>query len=340
MRISTRIALITIAILLIAAVSGAAFNYFSVRHYRKTYPVPGHMYSVDGRKMHLYCIGMGSPTLILESAMGDDFLVWARVQPELARVTRVCSYDRAGLGWSEGRPGRRDANTIANQLHELLVQAAISDRLILVGHSLGGLVIRAYAAQFPEELVGLVLVDSSTPEQAVRLPYFSILFQRSLVELKWTYWKTLFGVPRVLGKCGQPASGYEAYSGLIKADDCIPLGVATVRREGEGFLESLKEVEHTGPFPNLEILIFSEDPDIGFEEFPANVRSSARASWNAMQEGLKQLSPRSHRFIAKGSSHYIQADRPELLNKEIPRLILQTRTAAAGSSDYGSTVTE
>jgi pimeloyl-ACP methyl ester carboxylesterase len=170
MRISTRIALITIAILLIAAVSGAAFNYFAVRHYRKTYPVPGQMYSVDGRKMHLYCMGTGSPTLVLEAGRGDDFLVWARVQSELARVTRDCSYDRSGLGWSEYRTGQRDANTIPNQLHELLLQAAISDRLILVGHSLGGLIIRSYAARFPEQAVGLVLVDSSTPDQAVQLP--------------------------------------------------------------------------------------------------------------------------------------------------------------------------
>jgi pimeloyl-ACP methyl ester carboxylesterase len=342
LRGTVRLALITVAILVIAAVSGAAFNYFTVRHYRSLYPAPGQTYRVDGYKMHLYCIGSGTPTIVLDSGLGDDFLIWGRVQPDLARVTRVCSYDRAGLGWSENRPGLRDSNTIADQLHMLLQQAGISEPTVLMGHSLGGLNVRAYASRFPQEIVGLVLVDSSVPEQLAQLSRSVLEFHSHFyrVELKWMQWKTAFGIQRVFGRCGQTPAGYEAYSGLIKADDCIPFELATIKREFDSFERSCGEVEHTGPFPSLPILIFSEDPNNQQPDNPANISADFSLSWNSLQESLKRLSPRSRRVIAKGSSHYIQSERPELLIKEVTQLILQIRGTASQPSNYGSTVTE
>jgi pimeloyl-ACP methyl ester carboxylesterase len=342
LRVTVRLTLITVAILVIAAVSGAAFNYFAVRHYRSLYPAPGQTYRVDGYKMHLYCIGSGAPTIVLDSALGDDFLSWGRVQPDLARVTRVCSYDRAGLGWSENRPGLRDSNTIADQLHMLLQQAGISEPTVLMGHSLGGLNVRAYASRFPQEIVGLVLVDSSVPEQLAQLPRSVLESQRHFyrVELTWMQWKTALGIQRLLGRCGQTPAGYEAYSGLIKADDCIPLEIATVQREGVAFERSCKEVEDTGPFRSLPILIFSQDPNNQDPDIPANIRADFSSPWNSLQESLKKLSPLSRRVIAKGSSHYIQTYRPDLLNKEVTQLILQIRGTASQPANYGSTVTE
>ena len=102
-------------------------------------PVPGKFYSVEGRRMHLYCSGTGSPAIVIEAGLGSDWLGWQGVQPQLAQLKRVCTYDRAGEGWSEPRPGPRDAETIARQLHALLDQADVPRPLVLIGHSAGGL---------------------------------------------------------------------------------------------------------------------------------------------------------------------------------------------------------
>jgi hypothetical protein len=124
-------------------------------------PVPGNFYSVNGRQMHIYCSGAGSPTVVIETGASASWLGWQGVQPQLAQVTRVCTYDRAGHGWSEPRPGPRDAETTVRELHGLLDQAGVQRPLVLAGHSLGGLLVREYAREFPAEVVGAVLIDSS-----------------------------------------------------------------------------------------------------------------------------------------------------------------------------------
>src|SRR5215469_13226576 len=113
---------------------GAMWNYLAVRRDRAAYPPPGRIYDVNGYAMHLYCTGTGSPTLVLESGHGEDFTVWGKVQPSLSRVTRTCSYDRAGFGWSAAQPGERDADHIADQLHALLMKAGITTPVVLEGH--------------------------------------------------------------------------------------------------------------------------------------------------------------------------------------------------------------
>src|ERR1017187_1952005 len=342
LRITVRLTLMAAAIVLIAPVSAAAFNYFAIRQYRAIYSVPGRMYSVGGYKTHLYCIGSGTPTIVLESGLGDDFLIWGRVQPELAKATRVCSYDRSGLGWSEVRPGPRDSNTVSEQLHALLVQAGISGPFLLMGHSLGGLHIRAYASRYPMEIVGLVLVDSSSPEQLTRFPRSVVEFQRHFynIELNRLKWKTALGLRRVLGRCGETPPGYEAYATFFKADDCIPSLITAAQREFDVFQLSCREAAQTGPFPNLPILIFSEDPNHRDQDIPANILNEMSPVWNSLQEELKNLSARSRRIVVKGTSHYIQAQRPELLNKEVTNFVLQIRGETPHSSEYGSTIIE
>src|SRR5512140_147810 len=100
-----------LAVLLLAGLS--LFNLAMVAILRSQHPPLGKLYTVEGRAMHLYCIGAGSPTIVLEAGGGDDLLYWQTVQPGLAKITRVCSYDRAGLGWSEPQSGLRDAQSIA-----------------------------------------------------------------------------------------------------------------------------------------------------------------------------------------------------------------------------------
>ena len=132
---------------------------------------PGNaMVDIGGYKLHLSCTGRGSPTVLLESGNGPTSSAWAWVQPEIARTTRVCSYDRAGTGRSEESPNPRDAEHIAQELHGLVDAAHIERPLVLVGHSYGGLYVRQYAAMYPADVAGMVLVDSAHPDQWSRVP--------------------------------------------------------------------------------------------------------------------------------------------------------------------------
>jgi pimeloyl-ACP methyl ester carboxylesterase len=125
------------------------------------YPPPGQMVDVGGYQMHIYCVGEGSPTLILESGAGGTSATYAALQGQLQEDTRVCTYDRAGMGWSESGPEARTVWQIALELHALLQNADIEPPYVLGGLSLGGLYVRAFAAEYPDETAGLVLLDTT-----------------------------------------------------------------------------------------------------------------------------------------------------------------------------------
>src|SRR5215211_6575363 len=154
----------TIAGLLALAVIGAIYQAVATEIDQRTYSPPGEMVEVNGHRMHINCVGEGSPTVILEAANLGISAHWIRVQQQLARTTRVCAYDRAGLGWSERGPEPRDVSQISSELHTLLTGAGTEGPYVLVGHSYGGLYARMYAARYPNQVAGVVLVDSSHPE--------------------------------------------------------------------------------------------------------------------------------------------------------------------------------
>ncbi len=129
---------------------------------------PGLQYKVHSDFLYLRCAGDGSPTVLLEAGLGGDHRDWSLVQPEIARTTRVCSYDRSGLGFSQLAPKRRSAREKANDLRALLAAAGIEGPYVLVGHSYGGMLARVYAAAEASDVVGLVLLDSSHPDQGSR----------------------------------------------------------------------------------------------------------------------------------------------------------------------------
>ncbi len=150
------------------AVIGVIYQAFGTQIYRRVYPPPGELVDVGGYTLHINCVGEGSPTVILESGSGANSTAWANIQPEVADTTRVCAYDRAGSGWSEPGSGPGDPQQIAEELHTLLGNAEIDGPYVLVGHSFGGLYVSMYADLYPEEVAGMVLVDSSHPEQSAR----------------------------------------------------------------------------------------------------------------------------------------------------------------------------
>ena len=134
------------------------------------YPPPGQMVDVGGYRLHINCQGEGRPTVVMEAAHSELSLSWDLVQQEVARFTRVCTYDRAGLGWSERSPKPRTASNIVEELHTLLTQAGVELPYVLVGHSIGGLFARLYAHEHRDQVVGMVLVDARHEEQDLRFP--------------------------------------------------------------------------------------------------------------------------------------------------------------------------
>jgi pimeloyl-ACP methyl ester carboxylesterase len=158
-----------IAALGIAAVGG---GYETVRESldAKAYPMPGQLTDVGGHRLHLHCTGSGSPTVVLEPGHGGASSDLAWIAPAVARDSRVCVYDRAGRGWSDAAEGPQDGAHIAADLHTLLDRAHVPGPYVLAGHSFGGLYILSFAAQFPDQVAGMVLLDSTAPKTGPALP--------------------------------------------------------------------------------------------------------------------------------------------------------------------------
>jgi pimeloyl-ACP methyl ester carboxylesterase len=140
---------------------------------QREFVMPGTSYDVGGYRLHLNCAGTGSPTVVLENGLGETSPVWDRITSAAGRTTRVCAYDRAGQGWSGDAPTPQDGLQIAADLHTLLDRAHESGPYVLVGHSTGGAYALTYAARYPAEVAGMVLLDSASPYQFTALPDYA-----------------------------------------------------------------------------------------------------------------------------------------------------------------------
>jgi pimeloyl-ACP methyl ester carboxylesterase len=154
------------------ALAGAAFQAGATTRDRRTYPPPGRLVDVGGYRLHLHTTGepQGRPTVLLDAGIASCSAHWAWVQGALTPSLRVVAYDRAGLGWSDPGPRPRDAHQSAAELHTALVRAGIGGPYVVAGHSYGGLVVRAFTDRYPDDVVGMVLVDASHPDQWTRIP--------------------------------------------------------------------------------------------------------------------------------------------------------------------------
>jgi pimeloyl-ACP methyl ester carboxylesterase len=151
-----------LALLAVASVGGGVetvLEAYDASHY----PMAGQLIDVDGHRMHLRCTGTGSPTVVLEPGAGDMASTMAWIAPAVARDTRVCVYDRPGRGWSDPVDTPQDGTRVADDLHTLLHNAHVPGPYVLAGHSFGGLYVLAYAAHYPADVAGMVLIDSTAP---------------------------------------------------------------------------------------------------------------------------------------------------------------------------------
>src|SRR5215218_2700884 len=152
-----------LAVLMVASIGG---GYETVRESldARAYPMPGQLVDVGGHRLHLHCTGSGSPAVVLEPGQGGASSDLGWIAPAVARGSTVCVYDRAGRGWSDAADGPQDATQIAADLHTLLERAQVPGPYVLAGHSFGGLYILSFAAQFPDQVAGMVLLDSTAPK--------------------------------------------------------------------------------------------------------------------------------------------------------------------------------
>ena len=167
-----------VSVVLLLAIAGTVYQTAASEADKRNFPPPGNLIDVGGFKMHIYCTGEGSPTIILDHVGGGSSVDWALIQPKLAEHTRVCAYDRTGYGWSEYNPAPRTLDQQVNELHTLLVNANEKGPYILVGHSYGARVARVYTAKYPQDVVGMALMDPGVLYDDPRYP------QETLSELE------------------------------------------------------------------------------------------------------------------------------------------------------------
>ena len=153
-----------VGFIVVVIFAGCAYQTISEWNDARAFPPPGQLIDVGGHKLHLYCIGEGAPTVILDAAFPAQVSNWVWVQPQIAKTTRVCAYDRAGHGWSDLGAEPRDAKQHARELKTLLEKANVPGPFVLVGHSLGGLYVREFADMFPEQVAGMVLLEGTHPD--------------------------------------------------------------------------------------------------------------------------------------------------------------------------------
>ena len=289
----------------------------------KKYPAPGQLVDVGGYKMHINCTGQGSPTVILEAGMGNYSLFWANVQPEVARFTRVCSYDRAGYGWSELGSHPRTANVEMEELHTLLVNANVQGPYVLVGHSLGGMLVRVYAHNYPDEVVGMVLVDSFHEERPARLPeltklnqdyagqfhLFSVLSSTGMMAL----------VPQTIPNPGLPVEAYAQYQAITATTGFFEMSLAEMKAIEESSAE-VRALKITS-FGNLPLIVLSAGR---WDAIPLLSDSENQNIWKELQveqSELAALSSDSKQVTAEQSSHFIQLDQPYLVIDAIREIV-------------------
>jgi pimeloyl-ACP methyl ester carboxylesterase len=311
--------------MLFFAVVGMIYeNIFEARD-RRFNPMTGRLFDVGGFRMHLDCTGEGSPMVILESGLGDTYASWRKVQPQIAKFVRVCSYDRAGLGYSDSRSLPRTSKVIAGELHALLQAAGIAPPYILVGHSMGGFDVRLYASLYRNEVAGMVLVDASHPDQENRFPPELKNMEGSWVrEAEFLKYTMPFGIPRLLGLCDEDP--------VQRAAECNFHTAAESVAELKSFPESAAQTAASGSLGDLPLVVLSHDPDKPSSDLPADVATPVNDAWEKMQKELSQLSTRGTQVVAKNSSHYIQTDRPDVVIDAVRGVLDQVRAASASAA--------
>jgi pimeloyl-ACP methyl ester carboxylesterase len=295
--------LLGLVITLVAlAAMGAIYQAVATAIDQHTYPPPGQLVDVGGYRLHITCVGAGSPTVILLHGNGGTSQDWYGVQPTIATTTRVCAYDRAGMGWSDADPGPRDAQQIMHELHTLLTNAGIAGPYVLVGHSFGGLYTRVYADQYPDEVAGMVLVDAAHPDMWARTPGGQDIYTSAVQMGGILAALAPFGITRLQANTthlpanyDMPPERYAEYQALRSSTRAWNGALAELRATPTT-MDQVRDTRSLGAMP-LVVLTARGDHTQGGQQ------AVVEQLHVALQNELAALSTNSTHRIVEGSDH-------------------------------------
>jgi pimeloyl-ACP methyl ester carboxylesterase len=302
------VGLALVAALIAGFVGGAIGQRTATALAFRKYRPAGRMVDVGGRQMHIICSGRG-PSVVLESGFGGWSIDWAGVQPKIAEFARVCSYDRAGMGYSDRGPASATSRVgTARDLHNLLERAGVKPPYVLVGHSLGGLFVREFARLYPKQTAGLVFVDSTHEEIAKSVSKKEL--DRALSQLKqlrYARYLMPFGVQRLLGlsisnapelpqaqRAQAKAIGYRSSSYFALYD-----GMKSLVDENDRGKLKLE------PIPDVPLTVIASQQNLDDPEHGK--------VWRELQHEFTKLTSDSKYVVAKHSGHFVMVDRPEIV---------------------------
>jgi pimeloyl-ACP methyl ester carboxylesterase len=334
--------------LLLGALAGAIYQRLGLRRDSKLHPPPGKLIDLGTHRLHAVEKGQGSPTIILEAGLMSTVLSWSKIQRTLAPSYRVVSYDRAGLGWSELGPMPRTADRMVEELHALLERAAIPPPYVLVGHSFGGLTMPLFAARYPQETAGVVLVDPVAPaewnppseQDRKRAQIGATVSRRAellcrIGVIRFVAFLLTSGATKLAGRLVrwisreapvESGSVSSPWFWNLPAEERTMAAVfwvqekfcRTIASQLENLPGSAGCVAGLGDFCSKPVVILSA------KSTPAKRREQHAA--------IAQRLPRGRHVLAEQSSHWIMQDQPELLLgaiQEVARSVLQPEAAVA-----------
>lgn len=306
-------------------------------------PPPGRLVDVGGYRLHLYSTGEGSPAVVLDAALGGSSVSWAWIQPALASHTRVCSYDRAGFGWSDQGPMPRTASRMADELRTLLDRAGVAPPFIFVGHSFGGLVGLVFAKRYNADVAGLVLVDPAHAEDWVNpAPKEQIKIDRGVRLCRYGVRAAKVGIARVVAAFG--AAGVLGVArGIVRI-----VSRGNITREDEGILAPVWKLPPEARRPlrqfwtdqkffaalgsQIESIKVSSRETLdamagGYGDLPLVTISSTDPGDYRLrqQDALAALSRRGRHIVARDSGHWVPIDEPATVIAAVEEMLASLR---------------
>jgi len=316
------------ALLVALALAGFLYETIAGSAAVKRFPPPGAMVDVGGHRLHLHCIGEGSPTVILDAGGGPHgSLSWRPVHAELARDTRVCAYDRAGILWSEQGPAPRSGERAVAELAALLKAAEISGPVVLVGHSLGGQFAVQFAHHDPGRIAGLVLVDASHPSMLGRLPleireaFLPPAPLRSVGRVAAS-----LGILRIAGGSLPPIANLTSEEGQALAA-FVPRSFASNMKEIDDAVLSGAFVPRPRALEGRPVVMLSA-AEFGPGEPPRWQPEWSREYmriWHEMQDSIALVFPGARRSVVAGSDHMIHWNAPEEVIHAVRGVVSEAR---------------
>ena len=318
-------AVLAVLVFLLAA-SAWLYHWLASIHERRRFPPPGELIDVGGYRMHLHALGEGGPTVVLDSALAGSSLSWSEIQPEVARFTKVLSYDRAGFGWSDASPHPRTLHHMTLELYELLSKANVEGPFVLVGHSYGGWMAQLLASRRPDLVAGLVLVDTPHPRQWVEPDNAQrARVARGARTARLAAFGARFGLMRAFLQLGRFRSSSEHNRvGLL-----LGKTPASIRPQLRSFwvrrttLEALaSQIENA---PESAASLVAETTSLG--DIPLVVLTAADPSPQRLEDQLSTvaLSRSGRHVIAETSDHWIPLEEAELVVQAIRDVVASVR---------------